>query len=141
MEDPPPGRRRVRGVAAACAVLVACAALIATAGARASTTPGSAADLADRIAAAWPARQVRGGLFRDPVTAKRVQGYGATMLGYGLLSAGARRGDARLVAAGVRAVDTALSEPPAGRGVFDTLAVAAAYDLARRRLRDAPSFR
>lgn len=142
----PPDRARVPRTVAAVTVLGAALVLLAwapAAGAAAlgSPAPASAADLADRIAAAWPARQARGGLFRDPASGKRVRGYGAVMLGYGLLSAGLRRKDARLVAAGVRAVDTALSEPASRRGVFDTLAVAAAYDLARRRLRDVPAFR
>ena len=63
------------------------------------------------------------------------------MLGYGLLSAGIRRGDEGLVRSGVRAVGTALATPPAQRGVFDLLGVSAAYDLARRRLADDPAFR
>ena len=99
------------------------------------------ADLADRVAAAWPARQSGDGLFADPLSGTRARGYGPIMLGYGLLSAGARREDRELVAAGVRAVGTALAKPPSQRGVFDLLGVAAAYDLARRRLAGDRAFR
>lgn len=99
------------------------------------------ADLADHVAAAWPARQSGDGLFADPLSGKRARGYGAIMLGYGLLSAGARREDPDLVSAGVRAVGTALAKPASQRGVFDLLGVAAAYDLARRRLAGDRAFR
>ncbi len=112
--------------------------LVPLARAQGETDPGA---LADRIAATWPARQTRGGLFVDPVTGKTARGYGAIMLGYGLLWAGVRRGEERLVRSGVRAVSTALAKPPGQRGVFDALGVAAAYDLARRRLGDDPAFR
>jgi hypothetical protein len=63
------------------------------------------------------------------------------MLGYGLLSAGIRRGDETLTRSGIRAVSTALGTPPAQRGVFDLLGVSAAYDLARRRLAGDSAFR
>ncbi len=99
------------------------------------------AALADRIASAWASRQRPDGFFVDPVTGREARGYGAIMLGYGLLSAGIRRGDESLVRSGVRAVGTALATPPAQRGVFDLLGVSAAYDLARRRLAGDPAFR
>jgi hypothetical protein len=63
------------------------------------------------------------------------------MIGYALMRAGVRNGDERLVKAGVRGVSSSLDEPPEVRGVFDLVSVAAAYNFARRRLRDDPSFR
>ncbi|MGI8593710.1 MAG: hypothetical protein ACR2ML_04985 [Solirubrobacteraceae bacterium] len=137
-----PGGRGVRGTAAfaAFAALLLCLAIPSTVRA-APADAAPIADLADRIAAAWPARQSGDGLFADPVTGKPARGYGAIMLGYGLLSAGARRQDRELVAAGVRAVDTALAKPTSQRGVFDLLGVAAAYDFARRRLAGERAFR
>ncbi|MGI8511019.1 MAG: hypothetical protein ACR2NH_00130, partial [Solirubrobacteraceae bacterium] len=89
--------------------------------ARAGAEAAPIAGLADRVAAVWPARQGGNGLFADPLTGRPVRGYGAIMLGYGLLSAGVRREDRELVAAGVRAVDTALTKPASQRGVFDLL--------------------
>ena len=59
---------------------------------------------------------------------------------YGLLKAGARAGNADLVKSGVRGVNTALGEAPADRGVFDLLAMAAAYNFARTHLARDPSF-
>src|SRR5206468_3806200 len=99
-------------------------------GEAAGARPDPAA-LADRIAAPWAPRQRSDGFFVDPGTGREARGYGAIMVGYGLLSAGIRRGDEALVRSGVRAVDTALATPTAQRGVFDLLGVSAAYDLAR----------
>lgn len=75
------------------------------------------------------------------MTRKQAGGYGVAMIGYALLEAGARRGDRSLVDAGVRAVSTELSKPPAARGVFDLLAVAAAYRFAGARLSDVAAVR
>ena len=120
---------RLRGAAAsACLVVV----LAAPAGARAADEPFAA--LADRMATAWPPRATPAGYFTDYVNGKEAHGYG-------LMRAGARREDARLVASGVRALDTALTKPPRSRGVFDTLTVSAAYNFARRELPDDPAFR
>ncbi len=121
------------------ALLLALATSSPTRAAAAEAAP--IADLADSVASAWPERQSGDGLFEDPLSGKRPRGYGAIMLGYGLLSAGARREDPELVAAGVRAVGTALAKPASQRGVFDLLGVAAAYDLARRRLAGDRAFR
>ena len=64
-----------------------------------------------------------------------------TMLGYGLLRSGARRGDRELVEAGVRALEAARSLCPASeRGSFDLLAFASAYNFARRELASDPAF-
>ena len=97
--------------------------------------------VADRIAVAWPRRQTADGNFVDPVTRKAARGYGVAMIGYALLEAGSRRDDPKLVRAGVRAVNTELRKPPAQRGVFDLLAVAAAYRFGTARLAMSPDFR
>ena len=93
---------------------------------------------ADRIAVAWPERQTRDGNFVDPVTRKAARGYGVAMLGHALLEAGSRRDDRELVRAGVRALNTELDKPPGERGVFDLLAVAAAYRFGTTRLALSP---
>jgi hypothetical protein len=96
---------------------------------------------ADRVAAVWAERQDESGLFLDPASGRPSGGYGNVMIGYALLRAGVRSGDDRLIQAGVRGVSSSLDEPPDVRGVFDLVSVAAAYNFARRRLRDDPSFR
>ena len=80
-------------------------------------------------------------MFVDPVTRRPAGGYGVVMIGYALLEAGSRRDDPKLVDAGVRAVGTALTKPPGQRGVFDLLAMSAAYRFGRARLSRSPSFR
>jgi hypothetical protein len=110
------------------------------------SAPASAADsaelsdFADRAASAWAERQDSRGFFLDPRTGAPVEGYGNSMLGYALLRAGERADDERLVRSGVDAIGTTLDEPPGVRGVFDLLAVAAAYDFARERLGSDPAF-
>jgi hypothetical protein len=102
--------------------------------------PAEAREVADRTALAWARGQEPGGALVDPVSKRPTGGYPNVMFGYALLRAGERRDDARLVAAGVRAVDASLARPVAERGVFDTLAVATAYSFARRKLADDPAF-
>ena len=107
----------------------------------AAATGRDFAAFADRAAATWAGRQGEDGSFRDPRSGEPSGGYGNALIGYALLRAGERRDDSRLVAAGVRGVDSVLSEPPADRGVFDLLGVAAAYNFARSELGAVPSFR
>src|SRR3954449_2995013 len=99
-----------------------------------AVTRGQLTAYVDHIAAVWAGRQDVHGAFRDPQTGRAQGGYGNVMIGYGLLRAGVRRHDERLIRAGVRGVDTALGEPVAQRGVFDLLSMAAAYNYARTRL-------
>ncbi len=94
----------------------------------------------DRLSAAWAERQAGDGRFLDPHRDRPSDGYGNVMIGYGLLRAGERSGDERLIRAGVRGVSTALGEPPGARGVFDLLAFAAAYNFAREALPEDPAF-
>lgn len=100
-----------------------------------------ASDLADRVAEAWAARQAPSGLFRAPADDRLSGGYGTVMIGYGLLRTGERRRDTELVAAGVRAVSTALTRRASQRGVFDLLAMATSYNFARAKLDAEPAFK
>ena len=118
---------------------VAAASLLVAAPAGAAVTRSDIAAFADRASAVWAKRQDPRGYFTDPLTGRHQGGYGNVMIGYGLLRAGARAGDAELVRAGVRGVNTTLAEPPAERGVFDLLAMAVAYDYARTHLASDPS--
>jgi len=109
-----------------------------------SSSPWEA--LARSIAAPWPDLQNPDGTFPDyvfdgePGFSAR---YGESMLGYGLLLTGVREDDDRLIEAGLLGLSYAVgrSDLQADRpSVFENLAVAAAYNLARRRLADHPRF-
>ena len=96
---------------------------------------------ADRAAVAWgEGHQQRDGAFVDYVSGRPTYGYAGVMLGYGLLRAGVRAGDSRLVRRGFRAIDAVLSSDHPQRGVFDSLANSTAYAFAVRSLPDDPSF-
>jgi hypothetical protein len=122
------------------AALLAAVALVATAPAATAATRGELSGFADRVSKVWAGRQDAHGYFLDPATGHHQGGYGNVMIGYGLLRAGVRASDAGLVRAGLRGVDTALGEKPSRRGVFDLLAMAAAYNFARRHLARDPAF-
>jgi len=102
--------------------------------------------LARSIAAPWPDLQNPDGTFPDYVFGGEPgfsARYGESMLGYGLLLTGVREDDDRLIEAGLRGLSYAVgrSDLQADRpSVFENLAVAAAYNLARRRLSDHPRF-
>jgi hypothetical protein len=96
---------------------------------------------ADRQAAAWSRRQGSDGFFYDYYTGVRSRGYGPVILGYGVLRAGARSGDAELVGDGIRAVNTTLKRPRSKRGVFDFLSFASAYNQARDKVPNDPRYR
>jgi hypothetical protein len=116
------------------------ASLVAASAPAQGVTRDELTDFADRASAVWAERQDAGGEFLDPHRDRPSGGYGNGLIGYGLLRAGERRGDERLIRAGVRGVDAMLDEEPAVRGVFDLLAVAAAYNFARESLPDDPAF-
>src|SRR4051794_31953304 len=99
-----------------------------------AVTRGQLTAYVDHVAAVWAGRQDVHGAFRDPQTGRAQGGYGNVMIGYGLLRAGVRRHDERLIRAGVHGVDTALGEPVAQRGVFDLLSMATAYNFAHAHL-------
>jgi hypothetical protein len=126
-------------VARRAALLAVAVLLVAVAPAGASTR-GDFASFADKVSSVWAKRQDSRGYFTDPRTGRHQGGYGNVMIGYGLLRAGSRAGNADLVRSGVRGVDTALGERPADRGVFDLLAMAAAYNFARTHLAHDPAF-
>jgi hypothetical protein len=96
--------------------------------------------LAERIAAPWPALQQPDGRFADYVAGGRPMPqtrYAEAMLGYGLLLVGLQDGRRDQVDAGLRAIAWSTSRPYADNGgpsVFENLALAAAYNLARARL-------
>jgi hypothetical protein len=100
--------------------------------------------LAGTIAAPWLARQHANGSFPDYMAARRSPArdlYGEAMLGYGLLKSGLQRRDARAVDAGLRALAHAVATPrPFHSIVFENLALAAAYNLAREALPRHPLF-
>ncbi len=104
------------------------------------------AALARAIAAPWPGLQNADGTFPDYVFGGEPgfsARYGESMLGYGLLTCGLREGDERLIDAGLRGLSYAVGRSDLQENrpsVFENLAVAAAYNLARRRLADHQPF-
>lgn len=135
---------RARPYRAAAAAVMACALLgpvhDAAGADQPGLDPGALRAAADRAAAAWPPRQLENGRFRDYVTGSAPTNYGLTMLGYALLRTGARAGSRAEIDAGVRALDASTHLPSAERGSFQVLALAAAYNFARRELADDPAF-
>jgi hypothetical protein len=93
------------------------------------------------IAAPWPRLQAGDGQFANVLGGGTR--YGQAALGYALLEAGLRERDRTLVHTGLRGLDLALREmgTHARQSVFENLAAAAAYDLARRALARDPAFR
>lgn len=119
----------------ALAVLVSVALPLAPADASASTPHDRWARLADRIAYPWLRLQRSNGTFVDRVRHRGRTRYGEAFLGYGLLQAGLRRDDRRLVNASLRAMRFSLSLPThfqRRQSDFESLALPAAYNLARR---------
>jgi hypothetical protein len=112
------------------------------------------AALAGEIAAPWPGLQTAGGNFPDytdgliPRTGTQGDGtrYGDAVLGLALIQHGLRIRDDRMIDSGIRAVSWAASYERRGLqqkkpSVFEAYAVAAAYNLCRRRLPRHPSFK
>ena len=102
--------------------------------------------LAGGDARPWPALQVSDGRFYDYVSgaADGAGRYGESMLGYGLLQSGIRLGRDGYVSAGLRAISYPVLRPWLERqdpSVFESFALAAAYNLARSRLSTDRRFR
>ncbi|MEA2349389.1 MAG: hypothetical protein QOG86_330 [Thermoleophilaceae bacterium] len=122
----------------ALAALVACVAVAASAP-PAAAAPASWQQLARGIADPWPALQTRSGHFGDYVR-DRAGGagrddYGDAMLGYALLQVGLREDDQRPVRSGLRAVTYAARHPSSEAiRMYQSLGIASAYNLARRKL-------
>ena len=97
----------------------------------------SAPGIAAQIAKPWPERQTAAGSFPDYMERRGSRArdlYGHAMLGYGLLATGIQRGDGRLVDSGLRGLVYAVDHPrPFHSVVFEKLALAAGYNLARAR--------
>jgi len=89
------------------------------------------------LAAPWPRLQARSGHFRDALQADGSSRYGDAVLGYGLLLTGVRDRDRRLARAGIRGVSAATRRLKRWfpERSFETWGVAAAYNVARARLR------
>jgi hypothetical protein len=98
------------------------------------------------IADPWPALQTGAGHFGDYVR-DRVGGagrddYGDALLGYALLQTGIRSGDDRLVRAGLRGVTYAAKHPSSEAiRMYQSLGIASAYNLARKKLADDQRFK
>ena len=101
-------------------------------------TVALASSLAVEMARPWPPQQERNGHIRPGIGGGTR--YGDAMIGYALLQDGLRRNDLPLAHAGLRAIGLAVSKAAihALRGgshsVFEGLALAGAYNLARTRL-------
>ena len=101
-------------------------------------------ELAQRIAAPWPGLQAADGSFPDDLHARRKTCYGDATLGLGLIQSGTAADRDDLTRSGLRAVSHGVHHDRkvcASDRVFENWAVAAAYNLARRRLARAPSFK
>lgn len=132
------------------ATVLAIAAIAALA---AGSAPVRAAPLTDpatfaqQTAEPWLARQRANGTFVDYLPRRRKgDTYGTSMMGYALLDQGIRTGSPAALEGGLRAIGFA-ARRAAARGrhryrrvVFDNLALASAYNLARRNLRGNPQF-
>lgn len=91
--------------------------------------------LALAIAAPWVSGQRADGSFPDYMATRGSPArdrYGEAMLGYGLLKTGLQRRDGRAVDSGLRALAYSVANPrPSHSVVFEQLALAAGYNLAR----------
>ncbi len=124
------------------AVLLAsvCAGAGIAAQAASAFTPAQARATVDGVSREWQRTQQRDGALVDYVSRRPTYGYADVMIGYGMLRAGVRRHDRRLIASGFRAVSAGLRRAPAQRGVFDTLANSTVYEWALRNLPRDPGF-
>lgn len=131
------------------ALAAACALALLPAGAQARTTWHA---LARTMAAPWPNLQEDSGELPDYLDGIPAQGgkgggtrYGDTFMGYGLIQTGLRAHDRTLIRTGLKAINFATSKARQADwptpSVFEALAVASAYNLARRRLPQDPLFR
>lgn len=107
--------------------------------------PHPAAALSDQVAESWMDLQKSDGSFRDYVTANAPGAwrdrYGPAVFGAALLQRGVRTGDDRSVQAALRALRYAIAHRETRQnGAFEKIALAEAYKLGRRELRDHPGF-
>src|SRR4051812_29885797 len=116
---------------------------LAEAPARSDASRGQWRALSSQLASPWPRIQRRDGSLPDALRGGRNARYGNGMAGLGLLQAGVREHNRRLVHSGLRAVSvqTLRLHDPAGAQEFRTWAVAEAYLLARSHLGHWPAAR
>lgn len=95
--------------------------------------------LSRALSAPWPGHQRRNGSFDERLGTSR---YGDAVLGYGLLQAGVRDRNRRLVLSGLRGVNASIHRrEPGDIKDFNSWAVAASYNLVRARLGHLPQAR
>jgi hypothetical protein len=140
----------------ACLALLA-AALVAVPAAQAAA-PARWTGLADDIAASWAGQQNPNGTFRDHIYGGDVSfclsrqckpglgnaRYAESVLGYALIQTGLRERDSRLLDAGLRSISYIVRRRDLQRRLpttFESMAVASAYNLVRRRAPRRPLFR
>jgi hypothetical protein len=108
-------------------------------------------DLAQKMAAPWPALQITSGPEKDrykDFTDRYIKGfpltrYGEAMLGYGLVQTGLRDGDERLLDSGLTALAYVANRNPRKHhraSVFEEMAMPAAYNLVRAKIPNHPIF-
>lgn len=128
------------------AVALAAVTLALGAAQPAAAAPPAWHDLSVAIAAPWPGLQSKSGHFGDYVR-DRAGGagrddYGDALLGYALIQTGIREGEDRLVRSGLRAVTYAAKHPSSEAiRMYQSLGLASAYNLARKKLADDERFR
>ena len=96
--------------------------------------------LARDIAAPWPSIQERSGRLPDYMDERYGSRYGDAMMGYALVRTGLREGNRGMVRTGLRAVTFATRRPRV-QSSFENFAVAATYNLVRRRAAAYSDFR
>ena len=101
--------------------------------------------LATRIAQPWQKLQYSNGVFDDYVLGAGLRSrYGDAMVGYGILQTGIRDGNKVTIDTGIRGVTSAVNRSAYrkdGDAPFENLAVAQAYNLARKHVPNHPIFR
>ena len=97
--------------------------------------------LIDAMRARYPEIQRENGHFRSSIGGGTR--YGNAYMGYALLMSGVRTGDDAAVEAGLRGLTNPLrrDRPPNRPSVFEALALAAGYNIAREHAEDEPLFR
>jgi hypothetical protein len=117
--------------------------------ARAADVPERWDTLSREIAAAWPSQQDANGRYRDYTdqfyaSEYAYTRYGDAMLGYALIQSGIRDDESELIASGLKGIGWVIKRPRNfhKRGsVFEYMAMASAYNLAKAELADDPDFR
>ena len=131
--------RLLRPILAAVTAALACApAAVARAPVGAAPSPAA---IADQMAARWVALQGPTGSFPDSIRQTRGWGrYGEAGLGYGLMLAGLRTGNAGWLEAGARAQRLAIAQAQDRASVFENMLIASGYNLLRLRAPQTPAF-